>query len=164
MTLAPEPSNCPGNAAGGVLFPLIMSGGAGLALGTADVLSSVWGFSQGGSGRAWSSSSVVTRLRWEMEQQQFGHGQEEKIEEPDGKRGEGRQEQITAGALVVAGGICVFTSASSHICTNTNISEPLTTCLLLLLPFCLIHVEGRLGITTLQSWVEDKILKKLRGT
>lgn len=86
INLACRPSNGPGDPAGDGLPPLIMVVAAGLwhlaQLMCSHLSEDV---SQGRSGRGSTSSSGVTRLRYGMKQQQFGHGQKEKLRHLLGK-------------------------------------------------------------------------------
>lgn len=86
MNLAHRPPGCTGDPAGDGFLPLIMVVAAGLWR-LAQLMGSglFEDVSQGGSDRGWTSSSVVPRMRYEMEQQQFGRGQEEKLRSLLGK-------------------------------------------------------------------------------
>lgn len=134
----------------GWVSPLIMVVAAGLWHSAQLMCSHLSeGVSQGRSGRGSTSSRAVTRLRYEMKQQQLGHGQKELRHLLGKGEREGKNKQLQV-LWWWQGDVCTHKCILTQL-HNTNTSTPLKTCLLLLLPFCLIHVEGRFGITALRE-------------
>lgn len=133
-----------------------------VALCTADVLSFVWGCL---SGKIWQR---INQFQWSYQAEVWdeaaavGAWTERRIFLLGKGEREGKNKQLQV-LWWWQGDVCTHKCILTQL-HNTNTSTPLKTCLLLLLPFCLIHVEGRFGITALRERVSTlSIERNLKG-